>query len=94
MRQFDSIVWKGLGLDRHPELRDMYFGNYDRVVYLAQSENPELDAAAEVAAARLGLRFERRFNRIRRTGRIPSRGCRLIRIGPPIPGDCGWQPRR
>lgn len=61
VRQFDSVVWKGLGLDRHPELRDMYFGNYDRVVYLAQSENPELDAAAEVAAARLGLRFERRF---------------------------------
>ncbi len=60
-RQFDAIVWQGLGLDRHPELRDMYFGHYDRVVYLAQTEDPALDAAARAAAGRLGLRYERRF---------------------------------
>lgn len=60
-RQFDAIVWQGLGLDRHPELRDMYFGNYDRVVYLAQTEDPSLDDAAREAAGRLGLRYERRF---------------------------------
>lgn len=60
VRQFDTIVWKGLGLDRHPELRDMYFGNYDRVVYLAQTEDPTLDQAAAAAARRLGLAFVRR----------------------------------
>ncbi len=60
-RQFDTLVWEGLGLDRHPELRDMYFGNYERVVYLAQTEDAELTAAAEAAAKRLGLAFERRL---------------------------------
>ena len=61
VRQFDTIVWRSLGLDRHPELRDLYFGNYDRVVYLAQTEDPDLDKAARMAAKRLGLRYERRF---------------------------------
>ncbi|MEM7497449.1 MAG: DUF1638 domain-containing protein [Pseudomonadota bacterium] len=61
VRQFDAIVWRGLGLERHPELRDMYFGHYDRVVYLAQTEDAALTAAAERAAERLGLAFERRF---------------------------------
>ncbi|MEM6971974.1 MAG: DUF1638 domain-containing protein [Pseudomonadota bacterium] len=61
VRQFDAIVWRGLGLDRHPDLRDMYFGNYDRVVYLAQTDDPDLDAAAKVAAGRLGLGYLRRF---------------------------------
>lgn len=60
-RQFDTLVWKGLGLDRHPQLLPMYFGNYDRLVYLAQTEDPGLTGAARAAAARLGLRFERRF---------------------------------
>lgn len=60
-RQFDAIVWQGMGLDRHPELRDMYFAYYDRLVYLAQTEDAGLTARAEAAAARLGLRFERRF---------------------------------
>ncbi len=59
-RQFDTLVIEGLGLDRHPELRDMYFGNYERVVYLAQTQDPALDAVAEAAAARLGLAYERR----------------------------------
>ena len=61
VRQFDAFVWKPLGLDRHPELRDMYFGNYTRVIYLAQTDNPDLDAKAEAAAVRLGLGYERRF---------------------------------
>lgn len=60
VRQFDTIVWKGLGLDRHPELRDLYFGNYDRVVYLAQTEDAALDQAAAAAAERLGLAYVRR----------------------------------
>lgn len=60
-RQFEPLVWRGLGLDRAPELRDAYFGHYDRLVYLAQTDDPALDAAARAAAEQLGLRFERRF---------------------------------
>ena len=61
VRQFDAFVWKPMGLNRHPELRDMLFGNYERLVYLAQTEDPRLDAEAERCAARLGLAYERRF---------------------------------
>lgn len=61
VRQFETIVWRGLGLDRHPELRDIYFGNYDRVVYLAQTDDPTLTAAAQRAAEKLGLAFDRRL---------------------------------
>ncbi len=60
-RHFETLVWQGLGLDRHPDLRDLYFGNYVRVVYLAQTEDAALTTAAAAAAARLGLGFERRF---------------------------------
>jgi hypothetical protein len=60
-RQFDAFCWKPLGLDRHPELRDLYFGNYEKLVYLAQTEDPGLDAKARDCAARLGLAYERRF---------------------------------
>ncbi|HEX2378951.1 MAG TPA: DUF1638 domain-containing protein, partial [Gaiellales bacterium] len=45
-RTFDHTVWRSLGLDRHPDLRDEYFRNYRRVVYLAQRPTPELRAAA------------------------------------------------
>ncbi|HET9680998.1 MAG TPA: DUF1638 domain-containing protein [Candidatus Limnocylindrales bacterium] len=61
VRNFERLVWRGLGLDRHPELLPLYFGNYRRLVYLAQIEDPDLDARAEAAAARLGLVFARRF---------------------------------
>ena len=61
VRQFDAFVWKPMGLDRHPELRDMYFGNYEKLVYQAQTEDPALDAKARDCAARLGLAYERRF---------------------------------
>lgn len=61
VRQFDAFVWKPMGLDRHPELRDMYFGNYTKLVYQAQKNDPELDACAEEYARRLGLDYERRF---------------------------------
>lgn len=61
VRQFDAFVWKPMGLDRHPELRDMYFGNYTKLVYQAQTNNPALDAKAEDCAKRLGLAYERRF---------------------------------
>jgi hypothetical protein len=59
-RNFDRLVIKGLGLDRHPELLSQYFGNYRRLVYLAQTEDPELVSAARRGAARLGLAFELR----------------------------------
>jgi hypothetical protein len=58
-RQFDTLVWKPLWLDRHPELLEAYFGNYTRLVYLAQSDDAALDGKARWAAERLGLRFER-----------------------------------
>lgn len=61
VRQFDAFVWKPMGLDRHPELRDMYFGNYTKLVYQAQVDDPALDAKAEDCARRLGLEYERRF---------------------------------
>lgn len=61
VRQFDAFVWRPMGLDRHPELRDMYFGNYTKLVYQAQTDDPELDRIAEACAARLGLTYERRF---------------------------------
>jgi len=60
-RQFDAFVWQPLGLDRHPELRDMYFGNYEKLVYQAQTDDPALTEKARDCAARLGLAFERRF---------------------------------
>ncbi len=61
VRQFDAFVWRPMGLDRHPELRDMYFGNYTKLVYQAQTDDPALDAKARACADRLGLTYERRF---------------------------------
>jgi len=61
VRQFDAFVWRPMGLDRHPELRDMYFGNYTKLVYQAQTNDPALDIKAQDCAARLGLAYERRF---------------------------------
>lgn len=61
VRQFDKLIWQGLGLDRHPELLSDYFGNYTKVVYLAQVLDPDLKQKAEAAADKLGLGFEYRF---------------------------------
>jgi hypothetical protein len=61
VRQFDAFVWKPMGLDRHPELRDTIFAHYERLIYLAQTEDQVLDAEAERCADRLALAYERRF---------------------------------
>jgi len=60
-RHFDAFFMKPMGLDRHPELAKDFFGNYEKVVYLAQTETPELEAVAIRAADMLGLAYERRF---------------------------------
>jgi len=60
-RHFEKLVIGTLGLDRHPELRSIYFGNYTRLVYLAQTDWDELTEMAQKAADKLGLRFERIF---------------------------------
>ncbi len=57
-RHFDRFVVKPLGLDRHPELRDAYFGNYRKLVYLSQTHDARLLETAVQAAARLELDFE------------------------------------
>ena len=60
VQHFDSLVVKPLGLDRHPELRDDYFGNYRRVLYLSQAEDATMVARARACADRIGLPFEHR----------------------------------
>ena len=61
VRQFDSFFWKPMGLDRHPQLRDMYFAHYTKLVYQAQTDDPVLTQKALTCAQRLGLEFERRY---------------------------------
>lgn len=61
VRQFDAFIWKPMGLDRHPELLEMYFGNYTKLVYQAQIEDEALKATAKSYADRLGLEYEYRF---------------------------------
>lgn len=58
LRHFDRLVIEGLGLDRHPELFGTYFGNYRRLVYLAQAPTPGAQNEARAIAARMGLAFE------------------------------------
>ncbi len=60
-RHFDKLIWEGLGIDRHPELLPIYFGNYEKLVYLAQTDDRALADKAEAAAKMLGLAYERRF---------------------------------
>jgi hypothetical protein len=60
VRHFERLVIEGLGLDRHPELLPLYFGNYTRLVYLAQTADSGLEQAAKAAALRLDLAYEQR----------------------------------
>ncbi len=86
VRNFDRLVVRGLGLDRHPELRSSYFGNYRRVVYLAQTRSEPLLARARECAEQLELDFEHRF-----TGLNPLADA--LGIAPPSApgeGDKAW----
>ncbi len=59
-RHFDRLILKELGILDHPQLRDMYFANYKKLVYLAQSDNPKLTELAQDAARKLNLEYEYR----------------------------------
>ena len=61
VRHFELIVMQGMGLRKHPKLHDMYFGNYTRALYIAQTEDEGLQAKARAAAAELGVAYEYRF---------------------------------
>lgn len=60
-RHFDKLIIEGLGIDRHPELLPLYFGNYEKLVYLAQTEDAALREKARAAADRLELAYEYRL---------------------------------
>jgi hypothetical protein len=75
-RHFDALVWQGLGLDRHPSLRDTYFANYRRVVLLSQNPDSALDSARR-AAQLLGLPLE-----VHHTGLQPLHHSVAVAIGP------------
>jgi hypothetical protein len=57
-KHFDRLIIDGLGIGRHPELAEMYFGNYHKLVFLSQIEDEVVYAKAMAAADRLGLVFE------------------------------------
>jgi hypothetical protein len=81
VRNFERLVHRGLGLDRYPELHATYFGNYRRVVYLAQSDDEDLERRARRYAAQLGLEY-----RYRRTGLAPLSGV----LGRSLPRQIQW----
>ena len=59
-RHFERLIWQGFGIEKHPELLDAYFGNYRKLVYLAQTDDADLLARARTAAERLNLEFVHR----------------------------------
>ena len=82
VRHFERIVMQGMGLRKHPQLRDMYFGNYTRALYIAQTEG--LQAKARAAAAELGLAYEYRFTGF---GGLPAWVAASVSAGMPAKGD-------
>ncbi|MBT6009596.1 MAG: DUF1638 domain-containing protein [Rhodobacterales bacterium] len=61
VNQFDAFVWKPMGLDKHPELIDVYFGNYTKLVYQAQTKNNQLEQKAYEISKKMNLPLERRY---------------------------------
>lgn len=60
VKQFDAFIWRPMGLDKNPELREMIFGNYTKLVYQSQVQDPALIEKAKDCARRMGLEFEHR----------------------------------
>ena len=84
VRHFQRIVMQGIGLREHPQLLDMYFGNYTRALYIAQSEDEGLQAKACAAAAELGLAYEYRFTGF---GGLPAWVAASVSADMPAKGD-------
>ncbi|KKJ75184.1 hypothetical protein WH95_19710 [Kiloniella litopenaei] len=61
VRHFDTLIMEGMGIAKHPELLPMYFGNYTKLVYLAQTEDQELQELAKQAAGKIGLDYQYKF---------------------------------
>ncbi len=57
-QHFDKLIWEGFGIDRRPDMVEFVFGNYEKLVYLAQAPTDELRAKARAAAEKLGLAYE------------------------------------
>jgi hypothetical protein len=87
VRHFERLIIQGLGIDRHPELLEMYFGNYRKLVYLAQTEDEELQALARAAAERLGLDYDYRFTGYGGLGRFIDRRLDLEEIRETAEGE-------
>ena len=84
VRHFERIVMQGMGLRKHPQLRDMYFGNYTRALYIAQTEDEGLQSKARAAATELGLAYEYRFTGF---GGLPAWVAASVSAGMPAKGD-------
>ena len=61
VKSFEKLIWQGLKINSHPELLNIYFRNYKRLVYLAQTESQSLQTQAKEIAQRLGLNYLYRF---------------------------------
>ncbi|MBC8259409.1 MAG: DUF1638 domain-containing protein [SAR324 cluster bacterium] len=61
VKSFESLIWRGMKIDQYPELLQIYFEHYRKLVYLAQTDNPELQTQAQEIAERLKLKYEYRF---------------------------------
>ncbi|WP_428623911.1 DUF1638 domain-containing protein [Sedimenticola sp.] len=81
VRHFDRLVIRGLGLDRKPELEPLLFGHYRKLLYLAQSEDEELQQRAQAAAQRLGLSYAYHYTGSGELGRSLQRFNRQLRVG-------------
>ena len=97
VRQFETLVIQALGLDINPELRDLYFGNYESLIYLAQTDDNVLDQRARAAALKLGLAYERiltgmgelqSFVENAERGDLDGDQSRGLVAGYPGPGNC------
>jgi hypothetical protein len=60
-RHFDALILEGMGINKYPELKEMYFGNYKRLVYLSQTNPPKCLEYAQKAAGSLGLEFHHHY---------------------------------